>query len=297
MVGVGGVGTSGDPTHRPDGVTALSTSVFEYLPPPLPLLRQQFGEESMPSKCRQDGCTKQSRYGGPGSKKREFCSEHKTHGMVDVVSKRCLHHGCTKQPSYGVEGTNKKEFCAQHKRGGMVDLKIKRCLHQGCTKGASYGVHGSNKMEFFCVRHATPGMAGTKSRRPSVESQDSPANGRARGDSGEGPALTRRATVGDKRKRRAPPAPLSMPSSYGARIQEAGKRARRVRTIPAVVVLVKEEAAAAAATAAAAAAVAAAVPNSTFSPIALTACQNSTERTASSSFDSGDRVKAEVAVS
>ena len=63
-------------------------------------------------------------------------------------SKRCLHHDCTKVPSYGVDGSKRVEFCSEHKTDGMVDLKPKRCLPHGCTQAPSFGMNGSKGVEF-----------------------------------------------------------------------------------------------------------------------------------------------------
>ena len=63
----------------------------------------------MPATCHHVGCTKHPQYGVAGSTERQFCSQHKMDGMVDLVNKRCAHHGCTKQPSYGVAGSKKPE--------------------------------------------------------------------------------------------------------------------------------------------------------------------------------------------
>jgi len=58
-----------------------------------------------------------------GSNKREFCSEHKRDGMVDLIHKRCGHHGCSRQPSFGVDDSKKPEFCSEHKRDGMIAVR------------------------------------------------------------------------------------------------------------------------------------------------------------------------------
>ena len=118
----------------------------------------------MPTKCRQAGCAKQPKYGVIGTKRGEFCSEHKKDGMVDVVNKRCGYPGCTKNPSYGVAGSKKGEFCSEHKRDGMVDVVHKRCAHAGCTKKPSYGVIGTKKGE-FCSEHKRDGMVNVVNKR------------------------------------------------------------------------------------------------------------------------------------
>ena len=76
--------------------------------------------------CGHHGCTKWPIFGVEGRKARQFCSQHATAGMVDVVSKRCGHPGCTKKPSYGVEGSKTTEFCSQHAKKGMVEAQHKK---------------------------------------------------------------------------------------------------------------------------------------------------------------------------
>ena len=113
------------------------------------------------------GCTKPPIYDPSGSKKREFCSEHKIDGMKDVVSKRCGHTaGCTKPPTFGVAGSKKREFCSEHKKDkdGMVDVVSKRCTHTGFAKPLIYGPSGSKKRE-FCSEHKKDGMVDAVSKR------------------------------------------------------------------------------------------------------------------------------------
>ncbi len=50
---------------------------------------------------------------------------------MDLRNKRCLYHGVAKQPSYGVDGSKKKDFCSEHNTVGVVDLNRKRCRHHG----------------------------------------------------------------------------------------------------------------------------------------------------------------------
>ncbi len=146
------------------------------------------------------------------------------------------------------------------------------------------------------------------SRRPSSESRDSTGPERIRGDPGAGIAVTQRANVGQKRKRkgRALPSPPPAPPPSGARTHQAGKRALRTGKAPSVAVPVKEEAAAAAVVVAAAAAAAAGAAGTagaaapsvvTFSPVVFRARETAAALEESSSSDPGDRVKAEVAVS
>ena len=99
-------------------------------------------EGSMPRECAHQGCTKGPSYGVAGSKKPEYCAQHRKGGMVNVVSKRCAHHGCAKGPSYGKAGSKKAEYCRDHAEDGMVNVTHKRCAHHGCIKVAQYSKAG-----------------------------------------------------------------------------------------------------------------------------------------------------------
>jgi len=111
------------------------------------------------SKCSHHGCTKRASF---GVEKAEFCSEHKGGGMVNT--RKCNHHGCTKRSYYGVEGTRKVEFCSNHKGGGMVNLWYGICKHRGCTKRPCFGLEGTRKVE-FCSEHKGEGMVDLVSRK------------------------------------------------------------------------------------------------------------------------------------
>ena len=134
----------------------------------------------MPRRCTHTGCTKQSSYGVAGTKKKEFCFDHKKDGMVDVRNKECTHDGCTKQPSYGVAGTKAAEFCSEHRKGGMVDVRSKRCTHAGCNKWPSFGVAGTKRAE-FCSEHKKGGMVNvTRTKRSSGDGRGGDSQGRGR---------------------------------------------------------------------------------------------------------------------
>ena len=99
---------------------------------------------------------------------KEFCSEHKTSGMVDITSKRCGHHGDTKQPSlFGAEGNNKREFYSENKKDGVVGIIRKNYGHRDCTKQPSFGVEGS-KTEEFCSEHKMGWVVNLKSKKRQV---------------------------------------------------------------------------------------------------------------------------------
>ncbi|CAM9556217.1 unnamed protein product [Ectocarpus sp. 6 AP-2014] len=114
--------------------------------------------------CGHEDCCKSPVFGVDGSKKREFCSQHKKKGMVDVANKRCRHSTCLKRAKFGFEGSRKREFCFQHKKPGMVSLCNKKCEHKGCFKNARFGVDGSREKE-FCFQHKRDDMVDLVSKR------------------------------------------------------------------------------------------------------------------------------------
>lgn len=58
--------------------------------------------------------------------------------MANVVSKKCSRHDRNEQLSYSVAAGSKKiEFCSEHRKTGMVDVKNRKCAkHGGSTKVA-----------------------------------------------------------------------------------------------------------------------------------------------------------------
>jgi hypothetical protein len=102
--------------------------------------------------CKYSTCEKQPAYGIKGTKKAEYCVEHKPEGYVDVKHKTCLM--CEKRPTYGINGTKKAEYCVDHKPEGYVDVKSKTCLM--CEKLPTYGIKGTKKAE-YCVEHKPEG--------------------------------------------------------------------------------------------------------------------------------------------
>ena len=67
----------------------------------------------------------------------EYCAQHASDGMVDVVNRKCKTEGCGKLPSFGVIGTRMAEYCAQHAPDGVVDVKSrKKCRTEGLRQAA-----------------------------------------------------------------------------------------------------------------------------------------------------------------
>ena len=142
--------------------------------------------------CILPGCTKRPSYGAAGIAKREFCSQHKEEGMVDLNSKICGHGGCTKRSSFGVASSTKKEFCAQHKKEGMVNLVRDASKIQSSEGGRSgvgvFGLGSSATADPDGI--ALPATTGKRRRAcsPSPTQVEASSDSRRRGDK-----ITRRA--------------------------------------------------------------------------------------------------------
>jgi hypothetical protein len=107
--------------------------------------------------CAHEGCEKQPAYNVSGEKQGLFCSEHKTDGMVNVISKQCAHEGCAKIPAYNVSGEKQGLFCSEHKTDGMVNVISKQCAHpEGCDTLANFGIPGHSADR--CKQHIESGM-------------------------------------------------------------------------------------------------------------------------------------------
>ena len=113
--------------------------------------------------CRGPGCEKQSRFNLIGQTKALFCSEHKSEGMVNVISKTCIHPDCKKQPVYNIEGETNGLYCSSHKLEGMVNVKSKTCIHPDCKKQPVYNIEGETN-GLYCSSHKLEGMVNVKSK-------------------------------------------------------------------------------------------------------------------------------------
>ena len=110
--------------------------------------------------CRPE--KKHAIYGRKGGKP-THCSKHgKSHGFVNVTSKRCDHDGCDEFAPYGVKG-GKPTHCCKHKSDEMFDLVSTRCKHDECDKRAVYGVKGGKRTH--CRKHKSDEMIDVVSKR------------------------------------------------------------------------------------------------------------------------------------
>ncbi|CAN0082320.1 unnamed protein product, partial [Ectocarpus sp. 12 AP-2014] len=93
-----------------------------------------------------------AQHGDCTTMKPDFCSKRAKQGNFHI-SKTFGHPGCMKRSPFGADGSKNAEFCAQHETQGMIDLVNKRCGHPGCIKSPSFGEHGSTKRD-LCSQHA-----------------------------------------------------------------------------------------------------------------------------------------------
>ena len=118
----------------------------------------------MPSKCKFEGCNKQSAYNTLGKTKPLYCNSHREEGMINVINKRCIFEACNKQPTYNIPGETKRLYCDSHKEDGMVNVINKRCIFEGCNKQASFNTL-VEKSGLYCNSHKEDGMVNVKSKK------------------------------------------------------------------------------------------------------------------------------------
>jgi hypothetical protein len=108
--------------------------------------------------CAQTNCYETPLYNITGTKKGQFCENHKLPGMIIVG--RCASPGCTSLPSYNTQGLPPK-YCKQHTTAiDMVDVISKKCKFDKCSGKASYGF----STKTHCPKHKLEGMLNMKSK-------------------------------------------------------------------------------------------------------------------------------------
>lgn len=96
-------------------------------------------EETMPSKCKTDNCSKEATYGPPEDRTRVACAKHKTEGMITKKkeARKCMH--CDKRPTFAPPG-EKPMYCKDH----VPNEDMKNIYAKTCTvcheKQPSYGL-------------------------------------------------------------------------------------------------------------------------------------------------------------
>lgn len=100
-------------------------------------------------------CDRSAVYNLPGSHKPDYCSDHKTNGMLNVKTRRCEVEGCTSQPKLRVSGaTGPPTRCVKHRTPLTENISRMSCGIEGCAKRRFYGVPGERPLT--CARHGKP---------------------------------------------------------------------------------------------------------------------------------------------
>lgn len=104
--------------------------------------------------CRHSDCLLKPNFNYKDKKKPTYCGKHKLQNMCNTSTRWCLEPGCEKSASYGLTKTDYK-YCTDHKKEGMISRYA--CKHEGCTKHPSYGPPKTNR-KIYCAKHAPKGM-------------------------------------------------------------------------------------------------------------------------------------------
>lgn len=114
--------------------------------------------------CETPECISRALFHFPGNTAGKSCSNHKEEGMVNLKSKRCAEPGCYVSPIYHFAGENKGKYCIEHKHDGMVNVTGKRCEKEGCNINAQFNLPGKKKGK-YCSQHKEEGMVDVKHKR------------------------------------------------------------------------------------------------------------------------------------
>jgi len=74
--------------------------------------------------------------------------------MVNLSLRKCLE--CSRTASFGLTHLKLKQYCSEHKKDGCINLSHKTCGSEHCDKSANFGYFG--KPLQFCRRHKLEGM-------------------------------------------------------------------------------------------------------------------------------------------
>lgn len=107
-----------------------------------------------PHGCREPNCPKQASYGTEGTLTRQYCSQHKKRGQVNLAE-RCLVEGCNQHGWFAFEGET-DAFCVEHRTDGMNPRHRKWCEEWKCKESPYLGVKKGWAAR-WCKKHAMPG--------------------------------------------------------------------------------------------------------------------------------------------
>lgn len=107
--------------------------------------------------CAHDGCTSTSRTFGYPGQKGTHCKKHAPFGMINVVNPRCEHPDCTSTSRVFDFPGGEGRFCKAHALSTMVNVSSVRCEYAGCTvTSRNFDVPGGKGR--FCQHHREKGM-------------------------------------------------------------------------------------------------------------------------------------------
>ena len=99
------------------------------------------------SKCKFNDCDKRAIFNIPTEKRGNYCKEHKSEQMIDVMNPKCFYEGCGKIPGYNFVGEKKGLYCNTHKLENMINVKDKTCKYDSCNKIPLYNLSNEKYIE------------------------------------------------------------------------------------------------------------------------------------------------------
>jgi hypothetical protein len=114
-------------------------------------------------KCISPGCKTRPNFNILGESKAIYCSEHKLSEMINVVSKTCISPGCKTRPNFNILGESKAIYCSEHKLSEMINIKDKTCISPGCTTQSTFNILGETKA-IYCSKHKLSEMINIKDK-------------------------------------------------------------------------------------------------------------------------------------
>lgn len=87
-----------------------------------------------------------------------YCNIHKTDTMINVLGyKYCIEINCNKKALYNYKNEKKAILCKDHKKDKMVNVHMPICIEQECNTIAIYNKEGE-KYGLYCMKHKLNNM-------------------------------------------------------------------------------------------------------------------------------------------
>jgi hypothetical protein len=113
-------------------------------------------------KCK--SCDKIATFNIESKKIPEYCLEHKTDKMIDVVHKKCKFNNCNKIPIFNYQDKNNGLYCYDHKLENMIDVKHIKCLQEDCNIAPHFNYENESKA-IYCSEHRLENMINVISKK------------------------------------------------------------------------------------------------------------------------------------